>query len=784
VSVFDQVQHEIIGLGGQSMQLSRSFRSHTQLVGMFNAFFEQILIREASPTQQFYVSYEAMVAHRDSEQHHDMPVTVLLLPSKSEEDDASKLSTDNLRQWEALELGQRLKRMVETETMVWDKDLAVYRPAQYGDIAILFQSLSKSPLYEQVFQNLGLPYITIAGKGYFDRQEVWDLMNLLRVLHNPSDNLALASVLRSPIFGVSDDGLLAMRLRQSDGDIVSLWEAMWQDEISEEWHEEWFSVPEDDGEAILFAREILASLHVLAGRVTIAELLNYALDVTAFEATLTGLSNGERRRANIQKLLDLAQKSGRVSLSEFNTYLQDMVASEAREGEAALETEGVITLMSVHKSKGLEFPIVVLADTSWSRNETYPALFVDPLVGPVCKLVQENGEDVKPFAYLLGQKYARERDLAERKRLLYVAATRAQDYLVMSGVMKSTSSTSSKTDWMMQIRGALSDGDYRLDDDLIPDVHPSRVRYDWGNLELIVPVMPKRKTWVEFVNPHQTLWDQVAPTASSVSNWQQVPPQLPLMRDVAVEKAALKRHVNATQLERLGRIPFEHPEHNGRADFRRMLLRDMPQPIKPIAHQHLVSGRVPGYIIGEVVHQALKVGLLPNTQTAIRFEDGIRAYAWEMGVTNELAVNFVVKEAQRLLTNFIDSDAYKLLETATQINREIEFVYEHHRYIIHGIIDVLFFANRQWHIMDYKTNRVDFYRVEGYSLRYRYQMGAYAKAVEQQTGQIPVVCLHYLHPNRLYTLPTYEWQEAMEDLDTEIEVTLYEGDFESGVFDE
>ena len=782
VSVFDQVQSEIVQMGGRSLRLSQSFRSHAQLVDMFNYFFEKVLVRGENPAQKFYVGYEGMVAHRKSETHHHAPVSLILLPNRSEEANTKTFSTDDMRRWEAWELGQSIRQMVEAEVPVWDKTLAAYRPMQYGDVAILFQSLTKSPLYEQVFQNLGLPYITVAGKGYFDRQEVWDLMNLLRVLHNPADNLALASVLRSPMFGVSDDSLLAMRLRQRDGEIVSLWETIGHDESSEGWQEDWISIREDDWEAIAFAHEILHSLHVLAGRVTIAELLNHALDVTGFEATLTGLPNGQRRRANVQKLLDLAQKSGRVSLSEFNTYLEDMVSSEAREGEAALEAEGVITIMSVHKSKGLEFPVVILADTSWSRNETYPALFVDPIVGAVCDVVQEGVDDLKPFEYLLGQKYTKERALAERKRLLYVAATRAQDYLIVSGSITKSTGSQSKSDWMNQIRWALSNEEYQLDDDLMPDPKSSHLPYTWGNLEVHIPIAPEQKVWVDY-SYQENLWDQLSSNMTATGS-QKIPAQLPLMRDVVVERTMIKRHISATQLERLGRIPFEHPEQNGRADFRRMLLKDMPQPVKPISHQHLVSGRVPGYIIGEVVHRALKVGLLPFQRNPEQFEEGIRAYAWELGVTNEIAVRYVIQEARRLLTGFEESDAHKLIATATQINREIEFVYQHHQYVIHGIIDVLFFANRQWHIMDYKTNRVDFYGVESYSLRYRYQMGAYAKAVEQQTGQIPVVCLHYLHPNRLYRLPEYEWQDAMEDLDTEINVTLWADEFESGGFDD
>ena len=92
------------------------------------------------------------------------------------------------------------------------------RPINYGDIAILYQSTSNILLYEDVFKAAQLPFVTVAGRGYYSRQEVWDLLNLLTALHNPDDNLALASALRSPLFGLSDDALLALRLQRDPQD--------------------------------------------------------------------------------------------------------------------------------------------------------------------------------------------------------------------------------------------------------------------------------------------------------------------------------------------------------------------------------------------------------------------------------------------------------------------------------------------------------------------------------------------------------------------------------------
>ena len=309
----------------------------------------------------------------------------------------------------------------------FDKATGVTRPAQYGDVAILFQSLNNVALYEDALAELSIPYVTTAGRGYYDRQEVWDVLNLLQAVHNSADNLALASALRSPLFGLSDDTLFALRLSQREaGGHGLLWDALATGSDL---------TPADERDKVAFARDCLYELRTLAGRTPIAELLRRALSLTGYLATLTGLPDGRRRRGNINKLIEKAQASATISLGAFSQYLRDLSAREAREGDAAVDTHDAVSLMSVHASKGLEFPVVCVVDASWRRRGGQQALaLVDDRLGVACKAFDDSaGSFYAPFGYRRIAELQSQKEEAERLRILYVAATRAQDLLIVSG---------------------------------------------------------------------------------------------------------------------------------------------------------------------------------------------------------------------------------------------------------------------------------------------------------------------------------------------------------------
>ena len=251
-------------------------------------------------------------------------------------------------------------------------------------MALLFQAMTHVTLYEAALKAEGIPYLTVAGKGYYDRQEVWDLLNLLRALYNPLDNLSLAAALRSPLVqperrraaGAAADLRVKLANRSRCGTALD------QPEV----------VPADEIALVEFARVTLRDLRRKAGRVTIAELLRLALEATGYLAVLTGLPDGKRRRGNVEKLIDKAETSGRITLGAFTQYLRDMSENEVREGEAALESAGAVQLMTVHKSKGLEFPLVVLVDASYQRST---AAAGDLVNGLACKVydAESNAHD-------------------------------------------------------------------------------------------------------------------------------------------------------------------------------------------------------------------------------------------------------------------------------------------------------------------------------------------------------------------------------------------------------
>ncbi len=228
VSVFEGVRGEV-ARQGQAVDLDCSFRSHGALIACFNQLFARLLVRDpASAVRAYQVEYGGgMWAQREAAPGAS-PLIELVLIDKNRVKAAGLSEDQAARRLEAREIARRLKQIVEVERRpVYDKQAEVIRPIDYGDVALLLQALTNVTLYEEAFKAEGIPYLTIAGKGYFDRQEVWDLLNLLRALYNPADNLALAVALRSPLFSLSDDALLWLRrLRADDGALISLWDAL------------------------------------------------------------------------------------------------------------------------------------------------------------------------------------------------------------------------------------------------------------------------------------------------------------------------------------------------------------------------------------------------------------------------------------------------------------------------------------------------------------------------------------------------------------------------------
>ena len=764
VSVFGDVRRALLDRGGRELPLSTSFRTHERLVGAFNDVFRAILTVGDGPAARYEVALGVPMAARracdlQAAPHQAQPVTVLAIPKLDQQTAPDFQDKEALRRWEAWELAQTLEAMIERGAAVWDReqDGGRYRPAGYGDAAVLFRATGSMPLVEDVFKMAGIPYVTVSGRGYFDRQEVWDLLNLLRALHNPADDLALAAALRSPLFGLSDEALLALRLpRDGDRAPLPLWQALGRDDPP--------FLPPDDVGALDFAREVLGELRDRAGRVSIAELLTRALHLTGYLAVLSGLADGARRRGNVEKLLGLARASGRVGLGAFSAYVRDLSAREARESEAIVEVDDAVKLMSVHASKGLEFPIVALFDTTWTRQESIGVFTLDPNAGPVCDPPRDDpGDKTKPFAVAWAKALTARREQAEHRRLLYVAATRAADHLILSGTLDKNGRAPTDC-WLAWWLGALG-----VDPaDLAPGEW--RVERDWGACVIRVPDSPPAADRMPRRMRGAIGWDHAALQAGEPVP--EVPAERPpLLAPVPAEPDAPARTLSATQIAKLGRAAFTDPLRAGRRAFRHAVLHDAPDAVVPLPNAEPDAGWI-ACAVGQTVHRALRAWLLPDATDPALFDARLRTYAWEQGATDPALAGAVVAQAQGLLERFARSDIRRQIERAQQVYRELPFVYHTGTRAIHGVIDVLYFDGTRWHVLDYKTQRVTWPRAEDNARCYFLQVGVYAAAVYQQTGSVPSTVLYYIHPARAVWVKQEDWQPALARLDDDVRAAL------------
>lgn len=452
VRLFNQIAARLLNETGRPpLRLSQSFRTHASLVAAANAAFEAVL----SPWDgQRHAEYEAAPAALTSERAAPQPGPLAPTPVElictPENDEAGEgLSAEDGRLWEADAIAARLLELKERGFCVWDRNMldgkGGYRPFRFDDAAVLLRAMTPVALYEERFKQAGLPYLTASGRGYYDRPEVQDLLAVLAWLHNPADDLSLAAALRSPLFGLSDETLYRLRWRSADG---------------AEWGREPRSLsaalveppPTQQDTELRAAAHTLTTLAAAAGRAPVWQLLRTLLDQTGYEVALALNDRvrlgGGRQLNNVQKLLAVARLQGGASLVDFLRRVDNLRAREVREGEALgfAPEEGAVQIMSVHAAKGLEFPVVVVADAGRTLRAGDAAhLLHDPFFGLVCKLRDRSGDPLEPTSYLIARRLVERMEEAEDRRLLYVAFTRAADLLIVAGHPRS------ETGWMRRL---------------------------------------------------------------------------------------------------------------------------------------------------------------------------------------------------------------------------------------------------------------------------------------------------------------------------------------------
>jgi ATP-dependent helicase/nuclease subunit A len=415
VSLFRERRAQL-GERGRSLALTRNFRSAPAILTAVERIF--------APRMGEY--FTALTPSRPVPREQE-PIVELLLTDKrgwerfpTDEELEGMPEATPWRQAEARQLADRVAELISAGE------------ARAGEVAILLRALGDLPVYESALRHRGLS--TLAGVGgFWSHQQVRDLLAWLRALANPLDELALYSVLASPLVGVSSDGLALLA-----GFAHERKRGVWQ--VLDECETELEAIlPTADRARLAAFRELFAAERSAAALHPISELLRRAIASTGYDRHVLSLNWGERRFANVNKLVRLARRfeaqEGR-DLRGFVDHVAHIEAALGREADAPVgdgELDSV-RLMSMHAAKGLEFPVVCVADLGRELNLRSPDLIVDAGGRVGLRLLELRAPE--PRAVLDYEQLREERRRAqeeEEDRVLYVACTRAEKRLLLSG---------------------------------------------------------------------------------------------------------------------------------------------------------------------------------------------------------------------------------------------------------------------------------------------------------------------------------------------------------------
>ncbi len=572
VDVFGEMTAAIEKAGGFQQPLHLNFRSQPPLIDTLNFIFPKIFSAPAEVAaedlgQLGYVAHEASVAERGARDNPPLLEFLLsVVPDKgansdSDEEDEAKFESRDVRQRDAAQVVERIEALVTgAQASRLRSDDAVVRngkrdacaPVNFGQIAVLFRALTGVRIYESALRRAGIPYLTVQGKGFYQREEVIDLIQLLRFLDNSTDEIALAAVLRSPLCGISDNALFALRSAPFTGESTdgkklprrNLWQAVRTHRdiqfIDEEEHLELDRVK-------TFLREMLDR----RSRYPMADLLRQAVASTDFMAVIAANYDGAHRISNVEKLFRLAEafeKSGQL-VRDFVHYVEKFEEAGGRETEGQIDkTANVVRLMTIHQAKGLEFPVVIIPDVHrFKSSDRDNSLFVlDRHRGFTVSVPDGRGTVARGAAFRHLRERSQRREQFESMRLLYVAATRAQDRLIFSGATTQNDlknlQTTARDQWLAWLWQALN-----------LDEHPQTGLLEFGD-GAQVDLRVTRET-----RNHETTRVAGSEVAGSwIDTSQPLEKIFPLLRPVEVERGSTLRRFTVTQLLNFQRCPRQY----------------------------------------------------------------------------------------------------------------------------------------------------------------------------------------------------------------------------------
>ena len=420
----------------QRIDLQKNFRSRKEVLDGVNDIFYQIMKKDLGNI--VYDKEAALYVGADyprTDQKDDFCMEVLVAEEKEENENLTEPDWDK-KELEANLVATRIKKLLKTQ-LVTEKETGKLRPATYGDIVILLRSVSNyADTFVKVLMQQGIPAITPSKTGYFSTIEIQTVLNMLRIIDNPRQDIPLAAVLHSVIGGFSGEDLAKIKVASDKKEFYDsiLWYVSKENEHAEKAlvkHLEQFL-------------EQLEEFRALVPYTPVHELLMTVLERTGYLDYITALPAGEQKRANVNMLIERAisyENTSYKGLFHFVRYIEKLHKYDVDYGEADIvgENDNAVRIMSIHKSKGLEFPIVFVSGMgkNFNMQDTKSRLILHPDFGIGLDYMDAKRRTKTPTLLkraLMHQTNAENR--GEELRVLYVALTRAKEKLILTGCLK------------------------------------------------------------------------------------------------------------------------------------------------------------------------------------------------------------------------------------------------------------------------------------------------------------------------------------------------------------
>ncbi|HLR65791.1 MAG TPA: helicase-exonuclease AddAB subunit AddA [Virgibacillus sp.] len=779
---------------GKRIDLARNFRSREDVLTGANYIFRQILDEELGDIQ-YDADAELIYANKMYDVLENSETTPEFLIIDQEADEASKntLEEEDYRdlekaQLEARAYAEKIKAWIgqkeSAPLQIVDKATGKQRDIQYRDIVILQRSMGQAPTMVEELKNQGIPVYAELSTGYFDAIEIKILISLLKVIDNPRQDIPLASVLRSPIVGLNEEELASIRLA---GQRKPFYDALKQFKNQNN--------NETSTKAANFLEQ-LRQFRIASRQGALSELIWQIYRETGIYDFVGGMPGGRQRQANLRALYDRARSYETTSfrgLFRFLRFIERMEENGEDLGAARAlsEQEDVVRMMTIHSSKGLEFPVVILGgmDKQFNMQDLNQKYLLHKDLGFASKYIDPIKRITYPtlFYYALREEKSREL-LAEEMRVLYVALTRAKEKLVMIGNVSSFEKKRDKwekmleySQWVLPVHFRAEAKSYldwvgpalirHNDNDVLRaeqgsnDEISSEIRLDPSNWKVTIVhgsalanLTEKKEEADKQLEEHIINWKPITMDNREMEQW--VDERLSYTYPFQ-ESAESRAKQTVTEIKRQRELKDEYS-----AD----------QIVKPF--QPSIVKR-PNFMQKEKIITAAERGTAMHTvmqhlpMTKSLNEEEIEEYT-EVLVEREILTK---QEAEiidiRAIREFFMTDIAACMMNVSTIYREVPFsitlpaseIYASwksdvdEQVLIQGVIDCLIPKEDGWMLLDYKTDVIDGkvteQMINKLRAKYEVQMNLYRHAIEQIWRQpVKETYLYFFSKQLMVNVPT------------------------------